>query len=108
MGTKFQVGDRVRIHQDLFPSYDEGLFNSLPKTGKVLRVDPASILAYRVAADTFEHHPFWFYENQLVFEDDAREKAWQDANRPKPRVPGAAAAKTAPSPATPTTRGPGP
>lgn len=84
--VKFAVGDRVRINEELFPSFNEGLFNSLAKTGSVIRVDPDSILPYRVEMDGFAHHPFWFYENQLVFEDDAREKAWHEANKPKPRV----------------------
>jgi len=88
MGTKFQVGDRVRVNEELFPSYNEGLFNSLQKTGVVVQVDPDSILPYQARMDGFEHHPFWFYENQLLFEDQQKEKAWVEANKPKPRTPG--------------------
>ena len=89
MGTKFQTGDRVRINKDLFPTAEQGLFTTLPKTGVVIRVEPASILPYQVQIDTFEHHPFWFYENQLFFEGEERERAWAVAHAPKPRVPGA-------------------
>ncbi|MBI2078333.1 MAG: hypothetical protein HYT80_08210 [Euryarchaeota archaeon] len=82
MGAKFAVGDRVRINEKTFPSYDEGLFNSLPKTGTVVKAEPASILPYQVKIDTFEHHPFWFYEDQLLFENAAREEGWVKANPP--------------------------
>lgn len=87
MGTKFQVGDRVRINEKLFPTYNEGLFNALPKAGRVLQVEPESILPYEVAIDTFLHHPFWFYEDQLLFEDVAKEDVWQKANAPQVRKP---------------------
>lgn len=90
--AKFQVGDRVRLNGKLFPSFDEGLFNSLPKTGTVIEVEAGSILPYRVKVDTFDHHPFWFYENQLLFEDAAKEETWAKANAPKPRAAGVAAA----------------
>jgi hypothetical protein len=83
--TKFAVGDRVRMNEKLFPSYAEGLFDGLPKTGKVVEVDPPSILPYRVVIDSFEHHPFWFYENQLLFEDEAKEAEWQEAQKAKPK-----------------------
>lgn len=86
MGAKYQKGDRVRIVEKLFPSFDEGLFKGLPKTGTVDAVEPESILPYRVRVDSFEHHPFWFYENQLEFEDAEKEKAWQAANKPVPRA----------------------
>lgn len=89
MGTKFQVGDRVRVNKELFPTFDQGLFTTLPKTGVVARTEPESILPYQVKIDTFEHHPFWFYENQLHFEDETKEKAWAVAHAPKPRVAGA-------------------
>ena len=91
--TKFHEGDRIRINEKLFPSYDEGLFNSLPKTGTVIKVEPDSILPYQAKIDTFEHHPFWFYEDQLLFEDSAKEGAWVKANAPQPRKPPAAPAK---------------
>jgi hypothetical protein len=93
MGSKFRVGDRIRVNAELFPTFNEGLFNALPKTGTILQVDAESILPYRARMDGFEHHPFWFYENQLLFEDAQREKAWADANKPKVR--------TAPKPAAP-------
>jgi hypothetical protein len=96
MGAKFQVGDRIRVNEELFPSFNEGLFNSLPKTGTVVRAEPASILPYQAKLDGLEHHPFWFYENQLLFEDAVKEKAWAEANKPKLRTPGA---KPAPAPA---------
>lgn len=83
MGTKFSVDDRVRIHEKLFPSYDEGLFRGVQKTGTVARVEPESILPYQVRMDGFSHHPFWFYENQLEFEDADKEKAWKEATKPK-------------------------
>lgn len=88
MGAKFTVGDRVRINEKTFPSYDEGLFNSLPKTGHVVKVDPESILPYQVKIDTFGHHPFWFYEDQLAFEDAAKEAAHVKATAPavKPKA----------------------
>lgn len=76
--TKFAKGDRVQIVQKLFPSYDEGLFAGLAKTGTILEVNPGSILPYRVTIDGFEHHPFWFYENQLETEttgDDGEAEA---------------------------------
>lgn len=82
MGAKFALNDRVRINERTFPSFDEGLFNSLPKSGTVFRVEPESILPYLVKIDTFEHHPFWFYEDQLLFEDPAKEAAWAKANAP--------------------------
>jgi hypothetical protein len=63
--TKFVKGDRVMIVEKLFPSYDEGLFSGLAKTGTVTQVNEDSILPYQVVMDGFEHHPFWFYENQL-------------------------------------------
>lgn len=85
MGSKFAVNDRVRINQKTFPSYDEGLFNSLPKTGVVVKVEPESILPYMVRIDGFQHHPFWFYEDQLLFEDEAQEAAFAKANAPQPR-----------------------
>ena len=97
MATKFQLGDRVVVNEKLFPSYDEGLFNALAKNGTVVQVDPESILPYRVKIDKFEHHPFWFYENQLLFEDALREKTWAEANAPKPRPPGAAGKAPAPA-----------
>lgn len=81
--TKFAEGDRVRIVEKLFPSYDEGLFHGLPKTGTVIEVNPDSILPYRVTIDTFEHHPFWFYANQLAFEDEAKEEEWKAAKKEK-------------------------
>jgi len=84
--TKYQVGDRVRINAELFPSADKGLFNALKGTGTVMQVDPESILPYRCRMDGFEHHPFWFYENQLLFEDAQKEQAYQAANAAKPRV----------------------
>ena len=84
--TKFQVGDRIRVNAELFPSFNEGLFNALPKTGTVIAAEPDSILPYRAKMDGMEHHPFWFYENQLLFEDPVKEDAWKEANRPKPRV----------------------
>ena len=88
MGAKFAANDRVRINEKTFPSYDEGLFNGLPKTGTVVKVEPASILPYLVKIDTFEHHPFWFYEDQLLFEDAKKEGDWAKANAPtvKPRA----------------------
>lgn len=82
-GTKFAKGDRVRIVEKLFPSYEEGLFAGLPKTGTVVEAQPESILPYRVTIDTFEHHPFWFYENQLEFEDAAKEAQWSEAKKAK-------------------------
>lgn len=87
MGTKFQVGDRVRINEKTFPTYDEGLFSGLPKTGAVVKVESESILPYEVQIDSFAHHPFWFYEDQLLFEDGAKEQAWQTANAPQVRRP---------------------
>jgi hypothetical protein len=86
MGAKFSLNDRVRINEKTFPSYDEGLFNSLPKVGTVVKVEPDSILPYQVKIDTFGHHPFWFYEDQLQFEDLAKEQAWVKANAPQPKV----------------------
>lgn len=94
MGSKFQVGDRIRVNEALFPSYHEGLFDSLAKAGVVVAVDEESILPCHVRLDGFEHHPFWFYENQLLFEDRAKEEAWAKSNAPKVRPPGA---KPAPS-----------
>ena len=82
MGTKFTVDDRVRINEKTFPSFDEGLFHGLPKTGRVVKVEPDSILPYQVRIDTFEHHPFWFYEDQLLFEDVQKEAVWTKANAP--------------------------
>lgn len=96
MAAKFAVGDRVRINEKTFPSYDEGLFNGLPKAGQVVKAEPESILPYQVAIDTFTHHPFWFYEDQLLFEDVAREAAWAKANAPPVR------AKLSPKPEAPT------
>lgn len=93
MGAKFQLGDRVRINEKLFPTYNEGLFNDLPKTGSVVAVEADSILPYQVAIDTFQHHPFWFYEDQLLFEDAAREDAWAKANAPVLKKPMSPAAK---------------
>lgn len=91
MAAKFSVGDRVRINEKTFPSYDEGLFNGLPKVGKVVKVEPESILPYQVEIDTFTHHPFWFYEDQLLFESAEKESSWAKANAPVPK--GKAAAK---------------
>ncbi len=82
MGTKYALKDRVRINAKTFPSYDEGLFSGLPKTGSVVKVEPDSILPYLVKIDTFEHHPFWFYEDQLLFEDAQKEAVWAKANAP--------------------------
>ena len=90
MGAKFALDDRVRINEKTFPSYDEGLFNSLPKTGVIVKVEPESILPYQVKIDDFEHHPFWFYEDQLLFEDAEKEAAYAKANAPQPRVKPAA------------------
>lgn len=91
MGSKFALEDRVRIHEKTFPSYDEGLFSGLPKTGTVVKVEPDSILPYQVKIDSFEHHPFWFYEDQLLFEDAQKEAAWAKAHAPavkaRPAVP---------------------
>lgn len=87
MGTKFQMGDRIRINEKLFPSYDEGLFKHTPKIGAIVTVEPGSILPYQVKIDRFEHHPFWFYEDQLLFEDPEKELAWAKANAPQPRKP---------------------
>lgn len=96
MAAKFAVGDRVRINEKTFPSFDEGLFNGLPKVGKVVKAEPESILPYQVVIDTFTHHPFWFYEDQLLFEDAASESAWAKANappvKPKPSAKPEAAA----------------
>ena len=97
MGAKFAVNDRVRINEKTFPSYDEGLFNGLPKVGVVVKVEAESILPYQVKIDTFEHHPFWFYEDQLLFEDVKKEAEWAKANAPvvkpkpaaKPEAPAA-------------------
>lgn len=97
MGAKFALNDRVRINEKTFPSYDEGLFNSLPKTGVVVRVEPESILPNLVKIDTFEHHPFWFYEDQLLFEDPAKEAAWAKANAPAVKAKQAAARPEAPA-----------
>jgi hypothetical protein len=82
MASKFAVNDRVRINEKTFPSYDEGLFSGLPKTGTVVKSEPESILPYQVKIDTFTHHPFWFYEDQLLFEDAEKEAAWAKANAP--------------------------
>lgn len=87
--AKFQVGDRIRVNAELFPSFNEGLFNGLPKTGTVVKVEPESILPYRATMDGLENHPFWFYENQLLFADEAREHAWAEAHKPKVRTPAA-------------------
>ena len=84
---KFQVGDRILIHEKNFPSFNEGLFIGMKKTGTVSKVEPDSILPYEVRMDGFGHHPFWFYEDQLLFEDTAKEAAWFEANKPKPRLP---------------------
>jgi hypothetical protein len=62
---KFSVGDRVKVVEKLFPSFAHGLFDGLKKTGRVTKVEPDSILPYQAVLDGFEHHPFWFYENQL-------------------------------------------
>lgn len=100
MGTKYAVNDRVRINEKTFPSYDEGLFNGLPKTGVVVKVEPESILPYQVKIDTFAHHPFWFYEDQLLFEDAKKEAEWAKANaptvksRPAPGIPAKQEAST--------------
>ena len=72
----------MRINEKTFPSFDEGLFNGLPKVGKVVRVEPESILPCQVEIDTFTHHPFWFYEDQLLFEDAKKEGEWAKANAP--------------------------
>lgn len=90
MAAKFALGDRVRINEKTFPSYDEGLFNGLPKAGKVVKVEPDSILPYQVEIDTFAHHPFWFYEDQLLFEDADKEAVWAKANAPPIRTKPAA------------------
>ena len=82
MGTKYAVKDRVKINEKTFPSYDEGLFHGLPKSGTIVKVEPDSILPYQVKIDTFEHHPFWFYEDQLFFEDAKKEADWAKANAP--------------------------
>jgi hypothetical protein len=92
MGAKYAVNERVRINEKTFPSYDEGLFNSLPKTGVVAKVEPDSILPYQVLIDGFAHHPFWFYEDQLLFEDVQKEAAYAKAHAPQPKVKPAAPA----------------
>lgn len=92
MGTKFAINDRVRINQKTFPSFDEGLFHGLPKTGVVVKVEPDSILPFLVKIDTFGHHPFWFYQDQLLFEDEQKEGEWAKANAPTVKTrPGATA-----------------